>query len=170
MTTRAGDGWPVAELDGLARLRTLATALPGVFLHERHIAHPPEDVWRVATDFEELVPIFEPDVSSIRILSRDGERVELLAHAPRWAGRRAIRFDAEVRPGWCWMVARRPRAYVIGMAAEPDGDGTRFGHLEGVTLPAPRWAAPLVRPILAVSGWRHRHHVPRDVDGIERLL
>jgi hypothetical protein len=93
-----------------------------------------------------------------------------VARGPWWLGRRAIGFDVELRPGWCWMVARRPQLYVVGMAAVPDGDGTLFGHLEGVVLPAPRWVSPLVRPILAVSRLRHRHHVPRDVDGIERLL
>jgi hypothetical protein len=40
--------------------------------------------------------------------------------------------------------------------------------LEGVALPWPPLLRRLARPVLAVSRWRHRHHVPHDVDGIER--
>ncbi len=164
--------WPTAELDRFARLEVLAAALPGVVVHERVLDHPFDKVWALVTDFEGSVPIWEKDVSSARIRRREGTRVDLIARGPWWTGRRAIGFDVDVEPGWCWMVARRPQLYVVGMAAEPtaDGAGTRFAHLEGVVLPVARWARPLVRPVLAVSRWRHRHHVPRDVDGIERLL
>ena len=170
MTVPTSNGWPQAELDGPARLRALAGGLPGVFVHERHIDHPFDEVWSVATDFEGAVPIYEADVASIRIRRHEGDRLDIVARGPWWLGRRWVGFDVELRPGWCWMVARRPQLYVVGMAAVPEGDGTRFAHLEGVVLPSPRWAAPVVRPILAVSRFRHRHHVPRDVDGIERLL
>lgn len=164
-------GWPVAELDRFARLRVLAAALPGVALHERVIDHPFDEVWRTATDFEGSVPQWEGDVSAARVRSREGNRVDLVAYGPWWTARRAIGLDVDLEPGWCWMVWRRPRLYVVGMAAEPMGAGrTRFAHLEGVVLAAPRWAAPVVRPVLAVSKWRHRHHVPKDVDGIERML
>lgn len=169
--------WPVADLDGPARLRVLAAALPGVVLHERVLDHPVADVWRVVTDFEGGVPRWEADVSSARVRRRTptgdgGERIDLLAHGPRWTGKRPVAFDVDLRPGWCWMVARRPQVYVVGMAASAADGGrrTRFAHLEGVVLPAPRWTTPVTRLVLAVSRLRHRHHVPRDVDGIERLL
>jgi hypothetical protein len=170
VTAVRDDGWPQARLDGLARLRVLAAGLPGTFLHERHLDHPVDDVWAVAADLEGAVPRYEPDVSSLRIRRRDGDRLDVVAHGPWWMGKRPVGFDVELRHGWCWMVARRPQVYVVGMAAEPEGEGTRFGHLEGVVLPSPRWAAPAVRPLLALSRFRHRHHVPHDVDGIVRLL
>jgi hypothetical protein len=171
----AAEAWPAARLDGIARLRVLAAALPGVVLHERILDHPFDAVWAVATDFEVRVPQWEADVSAARVrrrelLAPDHERIDLIAHGPRWMGGRAIGFDVDLEPGWCWMVARRPQVYVVGMAAIPEGDGTRFAHLEGVVLAAPGWAAPLARPVLAVSRWRHRHHVPKDVDAIERVL
>ncbi len=80
-----------------------------------------------------------------------------------------FRFDVELTEGWCWMVAR-PQVYVVGMAAEPHGDRTRFALLEGVSL---RGAGPLralVAPLTTLRRWRHVRHVPHDVDGIERLL
>ncbi len=168
--SRPETSWPQAALDDVARLHVLAAALPGVAVHERHIDHPFEEVWGAVTDFEGSVPIWEPDVAAIRVRRRDGERIDLVAKGSWWLGGRWVGFDVDVRPGWCWMVARRPRLYVIGMAAEPDGAGTRFAHLEGVVLPSPRWARLLVRPLLWVSHLRHRRHVPHDVDGIVREL
>jgi hypothetical protein len=182
--TGPAPAWPVAELDRIARLRALAAALPGVVLHERVLDHPFDAVWAVATDFEGAVPQWEADVSAARVRRRERvaptrERIDLIANGPWWMGGRAMGFDVDLDldldGGWCWMVARRPKVYVVGMAAEPmeGADGrwqTRFAHLEGVVLAAPRWAAPLVRPVLAVSRWRHRHHVPADVDGIAAVL
>ncbi len=162
--------WPEAQLSDIDRLHVLAEGLPGAFVHERHIACPFDELWAQVVDFEGSVPVWEKDVTAARVLRREGERVDLLAKGPWWLGGRWVGFDVEVRPGWCWMVARRPQLYVVGMAAEPDGKGTRFAHLEGVVLPAPRWAAPPVRPVLWLSWLRHRHHVPRDVDAIVRTV
>jgi hypothetical protein len=63
-------------------------------------------------------------------------------------------------------MATRPQAYLVGMAAEPDGDRTRFAHLEGFGFHAPRPLQSLLRPVLALSGWRHRRHVAHDVAAI----
>ena len=162
------DAWPTAELDGIARLRVLAAGLPGVVLVERTLDVSFERLWDFVTDFESSVPQFELDVRSVQVRQREGERLKIRS----WASWRLLwvpaTFDVDLRSGWCWMVSRpqsAPVGYVIGMAAEPEGDRTRFGHLEGVV----GWRRAL-RPLLAASRLRHRRHVPRDVDGIERAL
>jgi hypothetical protein len=158
------DTWPVAELGQLARLRVLAAGLPGVWLEERTLAAPLNHVWGFVSDLERATPAYDEDVASIRIRRRDGDRLRVVARAT-WRGAflPAV-FDVELRPGWCWMVSR-PRLYLIGMAAEPDGGRTRFGLLEGVV-----GDRRLLRPVLAASRIRHRRHVRHDVDGIERAL
>lgn len=156
--------WPVAELDGIARLRVVAAGLPGVTLHERVLAASFEVVWGYVGDLERSAPAFDSDVSSLTIRRRDGDRLRIVARGPWWLLKGPLGFDVDLRPGWCWMVSR-PRLYVVGMAAEPDGDRTRLGHLEGVV-----GDRRLLRPVLALSRWRHRYHVPRDVDRIEREL
>jgi hypothetical protein len=39
-----------------------------------------------------------------------------------------------------------------------------------VNVQGPRWLQWLMAPVLRFSRWRHRYHVPADVDGIERCL
>ena len=70
-----------------------------------------------------------------------------------------LRFEVELHDRWCLM---RSRLYLVGMAAAPHGERTRFVHLEG--LPH-RGASPLriLRPLL-------RRVVAADVDGIAREL
>ena len=160
--------WPSATLGDLQRLRLLAEALPGVVLVERTLDAPIERVRSTVFDLERSVPQFDRDVAWLRIAGRRRGRLDIRARAP-WSPV-PFRFDVDLRPGWCWMVSR-PQFYVIGMAAEPTEDGrTRFGHLEGLSLPAPRWLRPLVRPVLAISHRRHRRHVAHDLAGIERLV
>jgi hypothetical protein len=53
----------------------------------------------------------------------------------------------------------RWRLYVVGMAAVADGDGCRFGHLEGSALPGAR----LLRPVAGLAA-------RSDVAGIARIL
>ena len=43
-------------------------------------------------------------------------------------------------------------------------------NLEGVPLRGPRWLQLLLQPVAHLSRWRHRHHIPHDLDGIERCL
>lgn len=67
--------------------------------------------------------------------------------------------EVELRDGWCLM---RSRTYLVGMAAEPLGDQTRYAHLEG--LPSHRAAAlRILRPVF-------RRVVHGDVNGIVRTL
>jgi hypothetical protein len=69
------------------------------------------------------------------------------------------RFEVELRDGWCLM---RSSVYLVGMAATPLGERTRFVHLEGLPY---RGGVPLraLRPVL-------RRVVRADLDGIAREL
>ena len=166
--------WPAARLDRIARLRVLAAGLPGTAVLETVFDAPFDQVWSCLTDFERSVPAFDADVARLRIVERRGDpgRGETLRIATRQTGRvlwlPAV-LDVDLAPGWCWMVTR-PQLYVVGMAAEPEGDRTRFAHLEGVALAAPRPLRPLLRPLLGISRRRHQHHLPRDIAGMRRLI
>jgi len=159
--------WPTSTLDRVQQLRVLSRVLQGVAIEERTIAAPFDIVWNLVTDLPNSVPKFDRDVASIEILEHNGERMKIVSRQ-RYTGIR-ITSDVDMREGWCWMVAR-PQLYVVGMAAEPDGEHTRFALLEGMSLPGPGPLRGLFAPVHAVSSWRHRRHLPHDVDGIERLL
>lgn len=162
-------GWPSASLDPVARLRVLAAGLPGVVLQERVLDAPVDEVWSFIADLERSVPTFDRDVHRLEIRgTRPDGRLDVFARGSWWLPAALSHFDVTLEDGWCWMVTR-PQTYVVGMGAVPTPDGrTRFGHLEGVVLAAPRWLQPVVRPILAASRIRHRRHVGHDLDGIER--
>lgn len=159
--------WPTSTLDRVQQLRVLSRVLTGVAIEERTIAAPFDVVWNLVTDLPNSVPKFDRDVASVEILEHNGERVKIRARQ-RYTPIR-ITSDVEIREGWCWMVAR-PQLYVVGMAAEPEGERTRFALLEGMSLQSHGALRRLVAPVHAVSRWRHRRHVPHDVNGIERLL
>lgn len=154
--------WPVATLDPVRRLRALAAGLDGIALEERHLDAPFESVWSFISDLEHSIPTFDHTVASIRILETRGHRLRVRAGSTRHHGFVPMIFDVDLRPGWCWMVSR-PQLYVVGMAAVPDGDGTRFAHMEGPAVP---WA-PL-RPVLRRFAGRQARHVRTDLDGIAR--
>jgi hypothetical protein len=165
---RPDQRWPTVELDPIARLRVMSRSLPGVAMAERTFDAPFDDVWDFVSDLEASVPQIDTDVRKLRILSSDGERLRIRSWG-HFLGvtYRAPDSDVELRRGWCWMHSP---AYVVGMAAIPDGDRTRFAHLEGVPLGGPRFLQRSLLPVAWVSRFRHRRHVPRDLDGIERGL
>jgi hypothetical protein len=157
--------WPTARLGPLARLRVLAEGLPGAHLHECVIEAAFAKVWTCVSDLERTTPLVEPDVQSLRVLERSGDDWQVRVRLPRWAGSMPLHLDVTMREGWCWMVSR-PQLYVIGIAAEPvpdRPDATVVAQLEGAVLPGrslARWAAG---PVLGISRWRHRLHVPGDL-------
>lgn len=159
--------WPTVELDRVAQLRVLSRVLPGVALEERTIAAPFDVVWGFVSDLPNSVPRFDRDVASIEIIERHGDRLKIISRPPFLPI--PVRFDVELRSGWCWMVAR-PQLYVVGMAAVPAGEHTRFAMLEGVSLSSPEALRPTLAPVNATSRWRHRRHLPDDLDAIERAL
>jgi hypothetical protein len=159
--------WPTVELDPVGQLRVLGRSLPGVWLEERTIPAPFDAVWGFVSDLPRSVPQFDRDVGSIQILERHGDRLKITSRHPRVPI--PFRFDVELREGWCWMVAR-PQLYVVGMAAVPAGNHTRFAMLEGVSLATPQALRRITAPMDVISRWRHRRHLPHDLDGIERAL
>ncbi|WP_129307897.1 hypothetical protein [Streptomyces sp. L2] len=116
--------------DPLLRLRVLAAGLHAGLYAEEHIALPYERVWAVASDLSGELPHLIPFLREFRVPPGDADRVPALA-----VGRSGVRAPFEVRlaPGWCLMQSR---LIVGGMAAVPEGDGTRFAVL-GATRPAP---------------------------------
>jgi hypothetical protein len=175
-----GASWPgpTASLGRIARLKVLVTGLPGMVVQETVFDAPFHQVWDAITDFERSVPAFDPDVARLRIVDRHQvggpDQTETLRIFTRQTWRAlwvpAV-LDMDLSPGWCWMVSR-PQLYVIGMAAEPTDDGThtRLAHAEGIALPAPRPLRPLLRPIHALSHWRHRRHLPQDLAGMHAFV
>jgi hypothetical protein len=149
--------WPTARLDPVRQLLVLARVLPAVGVVERVLDAPYQRVWSFIADLEHSVPAFDPAVRSLRVLSRQGERLTVTAATSGTPFR--MRFEVELRDGWCLM---RSRLYLVGMAAAPHGERTRFVHLEGLPY---RGAGPLriLRPLL-------RRVVAADVDGIAREL
>ncbi len=143
--------WPTARLDPIRQMLVLAKVLPAVGVVERVLDASYDRVWSFMQDLEHSVPAFDPMVGSLRILSREGER--LIVSARTSGTPFNLRFQTELRDGWCLM---RSRMYVVGMAAMPLGDRTRYVHLGATPLRA-------LRPLL-------RRVVRADVDGIARQL
>ncbi|MEU8305663.1 hypothetical protein AB0C84_19075 [Actinomadura sp. NPDC048955] len=77
----------------------------------------------------------------MRIAHADGEHLEAIAVGR--LGQRA-RFDVVLRPGWCWMQSRFLHG---GMAAAPEGDGTRVALVGALRLPGMRLADPILRKL-----------------------
>lgn len=160
--------WPTARVDRIDRLRLLAEGLPGLTVEERVVAVPFDRFWGWLGDVERSVPVFEHTVAEMQIVGERAGRLDVRAKGPRrWSP--TIPFDVDLSEGWCWMVTR-PRAYVVGMAAEPtaDGTGTRYAHLEGVAPSLPRWLMPIATRALRAGVRLHRRHVRRDIEGIVR--
>jgi hypothetical protein len=164
--------WPSARLDRIARLRVLAAGLPGATVVETEVDAPFDRVWRWLSDLEHSVPTFDEDVSRLRVVRRvddplGGERLRIRTNSTAAGLWIPAILDVHLASGWCWM-ASRPQLYVVGMAAEPGGDRTRFALLEGLAFDLPRPVKSLARPLLAASRWRHRRHIPRDLAAIRR--
>jgi hypothetical protein len=159
--------WPTVDLSPLDRLRVLARVLPGVWMEERVIDAPYEEVWGFASDLERA-PEFDTDLHSVKIVSREHDRLKIRVRADVFGvAMPPTPVAVELHDGWCWM---RSPLYVVGMAAEREGERTRFGHLEGVPLHGPPPVQTLQRPLAWISRVRHRRHIPHDIDGIERSL
>ncbi|MCB8901232.1 MULTISPECIES: SRPBCC family protein [unclassified Streptomyces] len=119
-------------LDDVRRMHVMVAGVRGARLVERVLPAPLPRVWQVMSDLEGGFGEFQPDMRSVRILRRDGDRVEALARS-RY-GLRA-HFHGVLRPGWCWLQSR---FLVIGMAAveaEDESGHTRVALTGGVRVP-----------------------------------
>jgi hypothetical protein len=126
-----------ADLDSVRRLHVMAASIPGAHLTERIVPAPFDTVWGVMSDLEGSFGAFQPDMKSVRVTRRDGDRLEVLARSH--LGLRA-RFDVVLQPGWCWMQSR---FVIIGMAAAAASGGTRIALTGGVRIPGRAAILPL---------------------------
>jgi len=137
--------WPVAEFDPVRRLRVVAATAPGATVREMVLDAPFEEVWRVAADLEGALPHWLPDIRTVSV-SPDGGEALVVGHS-----RLRARFDVELRPGWCLM---RSRFLLGGMAAHPEGEGTRFAFLGAFRLPVGRLVGAALKPATGPLGDR----------------
>ncbi|MFC7257622.1 hypothetical protein [Streptomyces lutosisoli] len=129
--------WPVAGLDPVRRLRVLAAGVRGAHVTEGFVTAPYDRVSALLGDLEGAFARITPDMRGLRVVRRDGVRVEVLVRSKY--GMRA-RLRGEQRPGWCWLQSR---FLLIGVAAAPDGDGTRVAFTGGVRVPGRAALVPL---------------------------
>ena len=131
------DLWPTTDLDPVRRLHVLAAGIRGAHVTEAHVDAPFERVWSLLGDLEGAFGQVVTDMERLRVVHRQGERVEALARS-RYGMRARLR--GTQRPGWCWLQSR---FLLIGMAATPEGTGTRVAFTGGVRLPSRAALIPL---------------------------
>lgn len=166
-------GWPQADLDALRRLKVVAGASKHAFYVEHHFDAAPEQVWAVAADLEGELPHLIPGLRSFtaeRAADRraDDDRrtddqlsegllsfraVSVLGHQER--------FEVVLRPGWCLMQSR---LLAGGMAAVPDGSGTRFAFFSAYRSPASAALQWLRRPGARARGAALMAALQRRID------
>ncbi len=145
------------ELNPVLRLKIIKEATGSVVYAERHIPAPYQEVWAVVSDLERQLPRLITGLSSFQITGAAGNRLE--AQGAGVAATRA-RFDVVLDDGWCLMQSR---LIVGGMAALPEGDGTRLAVLGGLRN---RYARAWLRPLRPVGAIRGRVMI----DKVERQL
>ncbi|KAK1179554.1 hypothetical protein B7755_016220 [Streptomyces sp. NBS 14/10] len=117
------------SVDAVTRLRLMAAGLHTTLYAEERLELPYDKVWAVASDLAGELPHLVPLLREFRVQPGDADRKRALAVGP--LGCRSA-FDVRLAPGWCLMQSR---LVVGGMAAVPEGDGTRFAML-GAARPA----------------------------------
>ena len=140
----------MSELDPIRRLRVLASAIPGAAVAEGVLDAPYEAVWATVEDLEHAagIEIFVAD-PRIRLRRPDeatgGERLELEYRMRPF--RKLEVTEVDLRPGWCLMQSPLT---IAAMAAVPEGDRTRFAHLEAARFPGRRMLKPLLQAKMAL--------------------
>jgi hypothetical protein len=129
--------WPTTDVDSVRRLYALTAGIRSAHVTEAHVDAPFERVWALLGDLEGGFGQVVPDMERLRVLHRQGERVEAVARSKY--GMRA-RLRGVQRPGWCWLQSR---FLLIGVAAVPQGPGTRVAFTGGVRLPTRAALIPL---------------------------
>lgn len=141
--------------DQVARLRVLAAGLRAPLYAEARIALPFGQVWAVIADLEGELPHLISFVREFRVPSGDSERKA--AQAEDVLGLRGP-FEVRLSPGWCLMQSR---LVTMGIAAEPDGAGTRLAVC-GAARPAV--LGPVQRVYRTLLGKRRTHAFFRAVE------
>jgi hypothetical protein len=140
-------------IDPIRRLHALAAAIPGSAVAEGVLDAPFDAVWATVSDLEHAGGI-EILVKDPRITERrpdpetGGERIRL-AYRARPIMKREV-LDVDLRPsGWCFMQSQLG---IAAMAAVPEGERTRFAHLEAVRLPGRRLFGPMLKAKMSLVG------------------
>lgn len=144
--------WPSSDLDPVRRMRILVAAMPHAAYRERVLDAPFADVWGVAGDLEHGTALWKKDVTGLTVLRQEDEHLDVEIRS--YFGI-SLPLRAVLRRGWCVMQGR---LLVVGMAAAPEGDRTRFAHFQAVRLPGSR----ALRPWL-------RHRIHHEFESLERL-
>jgi hypothetical protein len=140
------------QLDPIRRLYAMAAAIPGSATAEGVLDAPFDAVWATVGDLEHAGGI-EILVKDPRITSRrpdpetGGERIQLEYRARPIMKREVL--DVDLRPGWCFMQSQLG---IAAMAAVPEGERTRFAHLEAVRLPGRRLFGPMLKAKMSLVG------------------
>ncbi|MBD0692120.1 hypothetical protein [Streptomyces sp. CBMA123] len=155
--------WPVADFDPVRRLRVIAATAPGAArIGETVLDAPFERVWALAQDLERTMPLWIPDVRTVRLTPSEpagpptagpptagpptADSLRTASLQARIHGHTRLRatFGIDLAPGWCLMQSR---LVLGGMAARPETDRTtRFAFLGGLRFPGARLLAPALRP------------------------
>lgn len=131
MTGSVNSSWPTAELDPVRRLKVVASASKHPVYAERRFELPLDQVWSVASDLQNELPLLISGLRSFTVARPLGGGDRLEGHAVSAIGHRE-RFDIVLRPGWCLMQSK---VLSSGMAAAADGDGCRFAFYSSLRLP-----------------------------------
>ncbi|MFE2412179.1 hypothetical protein ACFXDE_27920 [Kitasatospora sp. NPDC059408] len=144
MTENPVPQWPVADFDTIRRLHVIAATAPGAArIGETVLDAPFERVWSVAQDLERTMPLWIPDIRTVRLIDPEPTGAPFRARIHGHTRLRAT-FDIDLAPGWCLMQSR---LVLGGMAARPETDRTtRFAFLGGLRFPGARLLAPALRP------------------------
>jgi hypothetical protein len=132
-----GTGWPTAGLDPVRKLHALAAGIRNAHVTEGHVDAPHGRILAHLADLEGDFGLIVPDMRDLRVVCREGDRVEALARS-RYGMRARLR--GVQRPGWCWLQSR---FLLIGVAAAPEGAGTRVAFTGGVRVPGRAALVPL---------------------------
>ncbi|WP_327287772.1 hypothetical protein [Streptomyces sp. NBC_01198] len=141
--------------DTVARLRVLAAGLRAPLYAETRIDLPFDQVWAVIADLEGELPHLIPFVREFKVPPGDSERKP--AQAVDVFGLRGP-YDVRLSPGWCLMQSR---LVTMGMAATPDGTGTRLAVC-GAARPAA--LGGVQRLYGRLLGERRAHALFREVE------
>ncbi|MER5866790.1 hypothetical protein [Kitasatospora sp. NPDC002040] len=141
--------------DPIARLRVVAAGLRAPVYAERRLDLPFDLVWAVVADLERELPHLIPFVREFRVPAGDSERKR--ATAVDALGVRGP-FEVRLAPGWCLMQSR---LVTMGMAAVPDGTGTRLAVCGAVR---PALLGPVQRGYRRLLGERRARAFFRAVE------
>jgi hypothetical protein len=143
---------PVEPMDPIRRLHALAAAIPGCAVAEGVLDAPFEAVWETVGDLEHAggieILVKDPHITERRPdPTTGGERIRLEYKARPIMKREVL--DVDLRPGgWCFMQSQLG---IAAMAAAPEGERTRFAHLEAVRLPGRRLFAPMLKAKMSLA-------------------